>query len=157
VLHPERCFATAVRRPRPLMCEGEVHVDRKKLVEQFFASWRTLDPATIVSHFAEDGVYNNIPMKPDLGYAVGRDKILQLIEPWMDHMRAGLDFEFRHLVSEGDTVLFERYDVLSRPDGAKVRLPIMGVMEFRGDLIAEWREYFDNEMLMSLAGPPEPT
>ena len=84
----------------------------------------------------------------------GRGAIRDLVSTWYAGL-AGIDFAFSHIVAEGDVVLMEREDVVPRPAGT-MRLPIMGVIEFRGDKIAAWREYFDvtrvEAMLRETAG-----
>ena len=53
------------------------------------------------------------------------------------------------MAQEGD----ERVDWLVRPDRSRVGpWPVVGVMEFRGEKISAWREYFDGRNLEMLAG-----
>jgi limonene-1,2-epoxide hydrolase len=54
-----------------------------------------------------------------------------------------------HIAEADNVVLGERIDHLKREDGTViVSVPVVGVMEFEGDRIVRWREYFDpTEML----------
>ena len=119
-------------------------MDRRQLVADFFEAWRSGDADEVANWFVEDGVCHNIPM----GRVEGRDAIRDMVAGWIEGL-GGIDFAFRHVVVDGDVALMEREDVLPRPNGT-MRLPIMGVIEFNGDLIAEWREYFDLAQMTSL-------
>lgn len=59
----------------------------------------------------------------------------------------GLDtiaVEIAHLSSDGNAVLVERVDHLLRRDGTLIAsAPVVGVLEFAGDRVVAWREYFD--------------
>ncbi len=112
-------------------------MDRKQLVAAFFDAWRSGDADQVAEWFTDDGVCHNVPMER----VEGREAIRTMVAGWIGALQ-GIDFDFRHVVVEGDVALMERHDVIPRPTGP-VRVPLMGVIEFRGDKIAEWREYFD--------------
>ena len=124
-------------------------MDRKEQVREFFDAWRRGDADEVANWFTDDGVYHNIPMER----VQGREAIRELIAAWITGL-AGIDFDFRYLVADGDVVLMEREDVVPRPSGT-MRLPIMGTIEFRGDEIAAWREYFDMAQMNSMLAETE--
>jgi limonene-1,2-epoxide hydrolase len=119
-------------------------MSREQLVEDFFNAWRAMDPDRIADFFTDDAVYDNIPMDS----VQGKDKIRTTIAGWLAAM-PGIDFRFLHVVVSGDVVLMERRDVISTEHGSR-ELPVMGVIEFEGDKIRAWREYFDLEQMKHL-------
>ena len=46
----------------------------------------------------------------------------------------------------------ERIDYFTGDDGSTISLPIMGVIEIHGGLIAAWRDYFDLGQFTSQVG-----
>ena len=56
-----------------------------------------------------------------------------------------MDYEIRHILGGGDTVLVERTETWHFPSGATPTLRVMCAIEFEDDKIAAWREYFDPE------------
>jgi limonene-1,2-epoxide hydrolase len=122
-------------------------MSREELVEDFFNAWRAMDADRIAEFFTDDAVYDNIPME----CVQGKDTIRATVAGWLAHM-PGIDFRFRHVVVSGDVVLMERRDVISTESGSR-ELPVMGVMEFVGDKISAWREYFDLSQMQHLGDP----
>ena len=122
----------------------------EQLVRDFCAAWGEGDFDRVVSFFAEDGVYHNIPVDP----LQGHEAIRGMIEMFTNGLTV-VEFEIHTMLSEGSTVITERVDVFAKPDGSQVRLPVMGIFEFEGDLITSWREYFDLGQFMSQAAPAE--
>lgn len=116
-------------------------MDRKAQAIEFFDAWKRQDLEGVVDRFTEDAVYHNIPMDPIVGKAAIRETLAE----WMPSL-SGIDFLFDTIVVDGDRLLMERRDVVPGPAGGQ-DLPIMAIMEFRGDKIAAWREYFDLAMM----------
>jgi limonene-1,2-epoxide hydrolase len=119
--------------------------DPLDLVKEFCATWEALDIDKIMSFFAEDAVYHNIPIDP----LTGHESIRGLIEGFT----AGYDrvvFEIRHAVADGNVVLTERVDRFYSANG-NIALPVMGTFEIAGGKIAAWRDYFDLNQFMSQA------
>jgi limonene-1,2-epoxide hydrolase len=109
-----------------------------ELVTEFCNLWSSPNPEKLAGFFAEDAVYQNIPMDP----VQGRDAIRQFIVGFVAAV-TGIDFDVHRQVSYGTIVMNERTDVMHRKDGGEVRLPVMGVFEVRDDRIVAWRDYFD--------------
>ena len=123
--------------------------DYEQLVRDFCAAWAAADFDKVVSYFAEDGVYHNIPVDPLQGH--------EAIRGMIDVFTNGLtveEFKILTMLSDGPTVITERVDIFVQPDGSKVELPVMGIFEWDGDKIRSWREYFDLNQFMSQAMPP---
>jgi len=111
--------------------------DPEQVVREFCDAWSTGDIDRIMSAFADDAVYHNIPMEP----VVGTEAIRTFIEGFTA-MVDRIEFEILHLAVNGNVVLTERVDTFVRPAGS-VGLPVMGTFELDGAKITAWRDYFD--------------
>ncbi len=105
----------------------------------FIDRWNRRDIDGIIAALAEDIVYRNVPMAP----MHGRAEVRAFITPnlirvtrieWIVHNLA--------VTADGSRVLTERSDNFHFNEQV-VSVPVMGVFEFRGDLIARWRDYAD--------------
>ena len=65
-----------------------------------------------------------------------------------------VEFKVLNMLSDGPQVMTERVDIFRKDDGGLVELPVMGILEFEGDKITSWREYFDLNQFMTQAMPP---
>jgi limonene-1,2-epoxide hydrolase len=66
---------------------------------------------------------------------------------------ATVDVELRRVACAGDIVHTERIDYLRRADGTLIAAaPVAGVLEFDGDRVVRWREYFDAVGFVRQAG-----
>lgn len=120
--------------------------DNSTRVTAMLGSWQTRDVEKIVSFFTEDAVYTNVPIDPP---NVGKQQIREFLN-WFFGAVGDLEFTIARQVEGADgTVMNERIDRLDFA-GKVVDLPIMGVFEFRGDLICAWRDYFDMALLDAL-------
>jgi limonene-1,2-epoxide hydrolase len=109
-----------------------------EIVRAFVAAWKTRDIDRILSFFAPEALYHNIPMEPVRGVA----NIRAMLAPFVQ----GCDkIEWTiHYIAETATgaVLTERVDVFHM--GKKtISIPVMGVFELANGKIAKWRDYFD--------------
>ncbi len=120
--------------------------DYEALTREFCKTWELGDTAAVVAWFTEDASYHNIPVDPLVGH--------EAITGMVDMFTAGLtvvEYKILEMVSRGSTVVTERIDVFRKADGGMVELPVMGIFEWQGDKIANWREYFDLNQFMSQA------
>jgi limonene-1,2-epoxide hydrolase len=113
-----------------------------EIVRSFCEAWGRRDVDEILSYFADDAVYHNMPLDPAIGKEAIR-ALLGFFVPGSSH----IDFEILHLVADGDVVLTERVDrfTLKGDDGGdrNIELPVMGTFEIADGKIAAWRDYFD--------------
>jgi limonene-1,2-epoxide hydrolase len=105
----------------------------------FVDHWNRRDIDGIIAALTEDVVYQNVPLTPLLGRAAVRTFIVPNLTrmtrmEWIVHNLA--------VTAEGSKVLTERTDNFHFGD-QRVSVPVMGVFEFRGELIAAWRDYAD--------------
>jgi limonene-1,2-epoxide hydrolase len=105
----------------------------------FVDRWNRRDIDGIIAALAEDIVYRNVPMAP----MNGRAEVRAFITPnlirvtrieWIVHNLA--------VTADGSKVLTERTDNFHFEEQV-VSVPVMGVFEFHGELIARWRDYAD--------------
>jgi limonene-1,2-epoxide hydrolase len=115
-------------------------------VTAMLASWQSRDVETIVGFFTDDAVYTNVPIDPP---NIGKAQIREFLN-WFFGAVGDLEFTILCQIEGPDgTVMNERVDRLDFA-GKVLDLPVMGVFEFRGDLICAWRDYFDMALLDAL-------
>ena len=111
----------------------------EKVVNDMFAAWTRLDIDGIMSYFAEDAVWDNIPMPT----AKGKQAIRQMIEGFMKDMN-GFGVKILKSLHEGNTVFDARVDTISMKSGKLAEVPVAGMFELDGaGKIKLWRDYFD--------------
>jgi len=110
----------------------------EKVVE-FISKWDARDVDGIVSTFAEDPYYHNIPMDP----LTSKQSIREFAEPFLAQATR-VEWQVLFIAEdENGVVLTERIDIFEFGD-KRVSLPIMGTFEFEGDKLKRWRDYFDS-------------
>lgn len=128
----------------------------ESLVLDFFALWGRQDLDAIMEYFVEDSVYMDMPLPPRRGL----DAIRTCIRSVFDTFR--IDIETTAMASRGPVVFTERVDYLVGGNGAKVDVPVAGVMVVRDGKILEWRDYVDiatveKGLSLDIAGTSDPT
>jgi limonene-1,2-epoxide hydrolase len=113
------------------------------IVRRFCDTWSTGDIDAIMAFFADDAVYDNIPMEA----VTGTDAIRAFIAGFSENIEK-VEFRVDNVAANGDVVLTERVDIFTLP-GKTIELPVMGTFEVRGGKIAAWRDYFDLNQFMS--------
>jgi limonene-1,2-epoxide hydrolase len=114
-------------------------VNCEKVVSDVLAGWTRLNVDEIMSHFAEDAVWDNVPMQP----AKGRDAIRKLTEGFLKDT-ASFSAKILRVVHAGNVVVNERVDTVLMKNGKKVELPVAGVFEINdAGKVQVWRDYFD--------------
>ena len=120
------------------------------IVRRFCASWAAGSLDDLMA-FATDAVYHNIPMAP----VVGVEQIRATIEGFTSGVDS-IEFRLDQIAADGGTVLTERVDVFTFPNGC-IELPVMGTFEVVDGLIAAWRDYFDlNQFMAQMPQASEP-
>jgi limonene-1,2-epoxide hydrolase len=91
----------------------------------------------------EDVEYQNMP----IAAVTGREAVKEQLEALL---AMGGDSEWKVLreLADGDVVMNERVDRFEL-NGTWAELPVMGVFVLRDGLIAEWRDYFDLQTIMT--------
>ena len=113
------------------------------VVRAFCAAWGDGDLDALIAFFTDDAVYHNIP----LALVVGPEQIRATVEGFTGGVDS-IEFRVDAIAADGGTVLTERVDIFTFPNG-RIELPVMGTFEVRDGKIAAWRDYFDMQQFMS--------
>lgn len=110
------------------------------------AAWHDQDWRKVADLFNPDGVLHSVMVEP----VVGREAVYQRVSG----LGAGIQsitLDVRHMGVIDGQVFIERVDrfVYNGKSGA---VPVVGVLAFAGDGIAEWREYYDRASLLREMG-----
>jgi limonene-1,2-epoxide hydrolase len=111
----------------------------EKVVNDLFAAWTRLNLDEVMGLFAEDGVWDNVPMSPAKGKAAIR-------EMTNGFMKDATSFNAKILRSahDGNVVFNERVDTIVMKNGKKAEIPVAGMFEIDNNgKIKVWRDYFD--------------
>lgn len=113
--------------------------ENEALVLEFMDALASNNADTLVDFFAEDSMYQNMPLPP----AHGRDAVKATLAGLFQVLRIEKIDTF-HIASRGDMVFTERVDLLTAlPTSKSFELPVLGVLQLRGGKITAWRDYFD--------------
>jgi limonene-1,2-epoxide hydrolase len=123
-----------------------------ELVEAFFAAIYRLDFDAAIEFFTEDASYHDLPLPTDP--TVGKPAIRRKLDFMIAGGVTGMDYEIRHILGDDAVVLVERTETWHFPSGARPTLRVMCTIELADGKIAAWREYWNNDELMSQM-PPE--
>ncbi len=116
-------------------------------VRSFIDAFNRSDLPAIMSFFAENAVYHNIPVDA----VRGREAIRKTIEGFMG-MASRTEWVLVQIAeSESGAVLTERIDRFLIRD-KWVELPVMGTFEFEDGQLAAWRDYFDMQQFQRQLG-----
>jgi limonene-1,2-epoxide hydrolase len=114
-------------------------VNCEKIVNDLFAAWTRLNLDEVMSYFADDAVWDNVPMAP----AKGRAAIREMTQGFMKDASA-FTAKILKSVHDGNTVFNERVDTIVMKSGKKADVPVAGMFEFNdAGKIKVWRDYFD--------------
>jgi limonene-1,2-epoxide hydrolase len=126
-------FARSI--PHGILVE-EVVLSPEEVVRAELAAWDRMDVEAIMSYFARDSVWDNVP----IGAATGLDEIRKAVEGWVGQTTS-FDAEILNIAVAGNVVLTERVDHVVMK-GAAAHARVMGAFEIEGDKIKAWRDYF---------------
>lgn len=112
-------------------------------VEAFFQAIKANDQQALTAFFDKESVFNNMPMGP----VKGPEAIWHLLEPLHEKATA-VEYTVLNIAEDANgRVLTERLDRYYF-DQALAEFPVMGIFEFDGEIIREWRDYFDLKQCM---------
>lgn len=126
------------------------HIDR---MTSLIEAWKIGDLDAVLAHVTDDIVWHShVGSPPTLGKAAMRP-VLEVLAASMQDVR----WRVVYSAESGDRLLVEGIEEFVGTEGQHVALPYMGIMTFRGSLIAEWRDYFDRDLYNKLkAGEASP-
>src|SRR5216684_4476792 len=106
-------------------------VNCEKVVNDLFAAWSRLNLDEIMSHFDENGVWDNVPMN---NAAKGKAAVRELTQGFLKDTAS---FEVK-------VVFNERVDTIRMKNGKTAAIPVAGMFELNdAGKITCWRDYFD--------------
>lgn len=109
----------------------------KKLVSDFLHSWGGRDIEKIMSYFAPDAVYHNVPVAPIKGHKAIREIFVAFLDAF-----DSIALDIVTIAGEEDLVLAERVDRF-KLKGKYFELPVNGVFEIKNGKIHRFSDYFD--------------
>jgi limonene-1,2-epoxide hydrolase len=114
-------------------------VNCEKVVNDLFAAWTRLNLDEVMVYFADDAVWDNVPLTP----AKGRAAIRALTHDFMKD-KSAFSAKILRTVRDGNLLFHERVDTIVMEDGKKVDIPVAGMFELNdAGKIKVWRDYFD--------------
>lgn len=114
-------------------------VNCEKVVNDLFAAWTRLNLDEVMGYFADDAVWDNVPLTP----AKGRTAIRALTRDFMKD-KSAFSAKILRTVHDGNVIFHERVDTIVMEDGKHVDIPVAGMFELNeAGKIMVWRDYFD--------------
>lgn len=114
-------------------------VNCEKVVSDLFTAWSRLSIDDIMSYFAEDAVWDNVPMTPANGKAAIREMTNGFLKD-----TATFGVKVLKSAHEGNVVFNSRIDSITMKNGKKADIPVAGMFELDDNgKIKVWRDYFD--------------
>lgn len=107
-------------------------------IREFLASWGLRNLDNIMSFFAEDAVYHNVPVDPIIGLA----EIRKIFAAFLDIFPEA-ELDPITVAAKPDLVFAERVDRFTTGLGKKVILPVNGVFVIQNGKIVRFSDYFD--------------
>ena len=102
------------------------------------SAWRERNLDHLLSFFASDAVYHNVPVAPIVGQAAIRDIFAAFLR---EFRTASLDVVTA--VAEPGLVIAERIDRFESNSGRRIELPVTGVFVLADGKIVRFSDYFD--------------
>ncbi len=110
----------------------------EQLARRVCESWHTFTPDDFRGIFAEDCVYQNMPIP---GVSRGPDAVAGVLGTIGDGYEIKLRIE--NLIATADLVMVERTESFTRREGSgSFELAVVGVFEAANGKITAWRDYF---------------
>ena len=117
-------------------------------VRRFFEELEALDMAHMATYFAEDCVYEDVPIG-EAATARGPAAVQAKLEGGFQDVDKLVN-TLHEIVEQDGTVLVERTEVWHHPTGEEVPLPVMTVIKLdAAGKFTLWRDYWDMATLMN--------
>ncbi len=109
-------------------------------------AWKRMDWRAIADMFTPDGVLHSMMVEP----IVGREAIYARVSALGEGLEA-IELKIHHIGVVDGLLFMERSDEFTIR-GKFGSAPVVGILEFDGDLIKTWREYYDRAHLLKAMG-----
>jgi len=110
---------------------------RRNLIEKFYDAWSRGDIDRALECCTDDVIAVNVPIGP----VEGKNAVRSFLKKFGSGM-SNAHYEIHDFLEREDLAMLEGQENYVR-DGKRIALPFMAVFFFDGDLIREWRDYFD--------------
>lgn len=117
-------------------------------VNAFCAAWQRGDIEELMSYFAEDAIYHNVPVAPIQGKAAIKQGFLAFAR-----LMEGIELIMVRTAATGSVVFNERIDRFTWK-GRQLDLPVAGVFEVHDGKITLHRDYFNYPTWLDATGIP---
>jgi len=110
------------------------------IYQSVIAAWKAKDIDAVLSHMSDDIVWHYAAaISPPL---IGKGPARKFMEDFAARI-GEVRWRVFDYAEAGDRLFVEGVDEYFGKDGVRVATPYAGVLDFRGDLITGWRDYFD--------------
>ena len=116
--------------------------EKVAVFRQMAIHWQNKNWRKCADLFTEGGVLQSMMKEPIVGREAFYERMMQLATP---NKSVKLHI---HRIGVIDGAVFHERDDEVIIDGVGRRVPVVGVLEFDGPLIALWRDYYDRGQLM---------
>jgi limonene-1,2-epoxide hydrolase len=113
-------------------------LDNEQIILDFLAAWPRANVDELMSYFAPDAVYHNVPVAP----TQGADRIREIFQAFLGLMNR-IDLDVVNSAAKGNVVFTERIDRFHMKNGKKFDLPVNGIFELREGKIVRFSDYFN--------------
>lgn len=117
-----------------------------EIFREMARAWHEQEWRTCADLFSSDGVLQSVMLDP----IVGRETIYSHISK-LGGAHKKVTLHIHRIGTIGDALLVERTDEIVL-NGKRGECPVVGVLEFDGNKIAQWRDYYDRAQLARAAG-----
>ncbi|WP_233353967.1 SgcJ/EcaC family oxidoreductase [Algimonas arctica] len=131
------------------MAANELDAHKIAVVEEMITAWNEKEWNKIADLFTEDGVLHSMMIDPINGREAIRKRINNMGEGLSE-----ITLNIRNIGVINDAVFIERTDEFVY-NGHAGKVPVVGVLIVEGDLVKEWREYYDRAELLEEMGLEE--
>lgn len=126
------------------------HIDT---IHQIIDAWTAGDLDRVLACLDDDITYHyHVGSRPLVGHA--------RVRRFMETFGAGqtdISWRITRHLEAGDVVMVEGVDDYADAEGRRIRVPYMGVFEFRDGKVAAWRDYLDLGLVSAMrSGEPTP-
>jgi len=118
--------------------------EEEAVVRRVLELWASRDADAMVSLFAEDGVYDNVPAAQPLR---GREAVREWLQGVFEQLWVEVDL--LHIARSGEWVLSERVDTHVHGD-RRLPLPVMNASRVVDGKVVIWRDYYDQKTVVEL-------
>jgi limonene-1,2-epoxide hydrolase len=115
-------------------------------VTTLIKAWRRKDVLAVLASVTDDINWHTHVGSPPV---VGKDAMQKMLDALAVQM-SDVRWRIFDWAQRGDRIYLEGVDDFVSPEGRRVVLPYAGVLVFRGNLISEWRDYFDRNVFNKL-------